>query len=233
MIIPGGMIAPPTSSALSVRFTFCAGRIMPSTSARTVRNATDASCGRVTFQRTPSPCPPWPEPECPDGAALTLIRPCFMFRETIQTLTGYAVVKPTITPSDMTAQKSGSVGCMARMSRPIISRAIVGNIPAAIMFIESHSGTKVALIAPKYEPPSMSFMNSDWKMKRPNAKPAAYSTMKSIHIGRPRAAVIAAAAMIPVASPAMQWTVEPMPCFQSGRMNSAWVPGSGSLSVRT
>lgn len=30
---------------------------------------------------------------------------------------------PTITPSDMTAQKSGSVGSITRMSRPIISRA--------------------------------------------------------------------------------------------------------------
>ena len=29
---------------------------------------------------------------------------------------------------------------MARMSRPIINRIITGNIPAAIMFIESHSG---------------------------------------------------------------------------------------------
>jgi hypothetical protein len=90
------------------------------------------------------------------------------------------------------------------MSRLIISRAMVGNMPAAIMFIESASGTKVARIAPKYEPPSMSFMNSDWKISRPNAKPAAYSTMKSIHIGRPSAAVTAAARMIPVASPATQ-----------------------------
>jgi hypothetical protein len=49
-------------------------------------------------------------------------------------------MKPTITPRDMTPQKSGSVGSMARMSRPIIKKIITGNIPAAIMFIENHSG---------------------------------------------------------------------------------------------
>lgn len=119
------------------------------------------------------------------------------------------------------------------MSRPIIRKAIVGNIPAAIMFIDNHSGTNEARRARGYEPPSMSFMNSDWKMKSPNANPAMYSTMKSIHMGNPSAAVIAAAVMIPVASPAMQWTVEPTPCFQSGLTNSPWVPGAGSLSVST
>ena len=98
------------------------------------------------------------------------------------------------------------------------------------MFIESHSGTNVPRIAPRYEPPSMSFMNSDWKMNSPKAKPAAYSTMKSSHIGSPRMAVMAAAAMMAVASPAMQCTVDPTPCFQSGRTKSSCLPGAGSLS---
>jgi hypothetical protein len=57
-------------------------------------------------------------------------------------------------------------------------------------------------------------------MNSPNANPAMYSTMRSTHIGRPNAAVIAAAAMIPVASPATQWMVDPMPCFHSGFVNS-------------
>jgi hypothetical protein len=47
-------------------------------------------------------------------------------------------------------------------------------------------------------------MNSDWKISRPKAKPATYSTIRSIHIGRPNAAVIVAATMMPVASPATQ-----------------------------
>src|SRR5882724_8202478 len=62
-------------------------------------------------------------------------------------------------------------------------------------------------------------------MKRPKAKPAAYSTIKSIHMGKPSVAVMAAAAMIPVASPATQCTVEPTPCFHRGLMNSSCVPG--------
>ncbi len=142
-------------------------------------------------------------------------------------------MKPTITPTDITAQNRGSRGSIARMSRPIISRAMVGNMPAAIMFIDSHSGMNERRTAPGYDPPSMSFMNSDWKMNRPKEKPAAYSTMKSIHIGKPSSPVIAAAAMMPLASPAMQCTVEPTPCFQSGRTNSSCVPGDGSLSAST
>jgi hypothetical protein len=46
-----------------------------------------------------------------------------------------------VTPSDITAQNCGAVGSMARMSRPIIRKIITGNMPAAIMFIDSHSGT--------------------------------------------------------------------------------------------
>jgi len=34
--------------------------------------------------------------------------------------------------------------------------------------------------------------------------------------------------MMPVASPARQWMVDPIACFQSGLMNSSWVPGRGS-----
>jgi len=76
-------------------------------------------------------------------------------------------------------------------------------------------------------------MNSDWKMNKPKAKPAAYSMMRSSHIGKPSAAVTAAARMMPVASPAMQWMVEPTPCFHSGSMNFSCSPGRGSLSART
>lgn len=47
-------------------------------------------------------------------------------------------------------------------------------------------------------------MNRAWKIGRPKAKPAAYSTIRSIPAGSPAAAVIVEAAMIPVASPARQ-----------------------------
>jgi hypothetical protein len=79
----------------------------------------------------------------------------------------------------------------------------------------------------------MSFMNRAWNTNSPKAKPATYSTTRSTHMGRPSAAVITAAATMPVASPAMQCTVEPMPCFHSGRMKLSCSPGRGSLSVRT
>src|SRR6266511_3597651 len=48
-------------------------------------------------------------------------------------------------------------------------------------------------------------------------------------IGRPSAAAIVDATMMPVASPATQRMAEPSPCFQSGLINSSWVPGAGSL----
>ena len=76
-------------------------------------------------------------------------------------------------------------------------------------------------------------MNSAWKTNSPTENPATYSTIRSIHIGRPSVAVMTAAAMIPVASPATQWIVEPMPCFDSGLMKSSCVPGCGSLSAST
>jgi hypothetical protein len=50
----------------------------------------------------------------------------------------------------------------------------------------------------------MSFINRDWKMKRPKLNPVAYSTIRSSHIGSPRVEVMAAARMMPVASPATQ-----------------------------
>jgi NADH-quinone oxidoreductase subunit I len=53
-------------------------------------------------------------------------------------------------------------------------------------------------------PPIMRCIKRDWKMKRPKAKPAKYSTIRSCHIGRPRVAVTTAAKMTPVASPATQ-----------------------------
>ncbi len=66
-----------------------------------------------------------------------------IFFFTIQTLKGYAVVKPTMTPSDITPQKTSSSGSIARMSRPIISRLIVGAMPAIIAFMLMNSGMKL------------------------------------------------------------------------------------------
>ena len=48
-------------------------------------------------------------------------------------------------PSDITIQKSGSPGHIARMSRPIISRTMTGAIPAIMQFIEISSGRKLRL----------------------------------------------------------------------------------------
>lgn len=70
----------------------------------------------------------------------SVIRPCLRFRATIHTFTGYATANPTMTPSDITPQKSSSVGSMARMSRPIISRLITGAMPAIIAFMLMNSG---------------------------------------------------------------------------------------------
>src|SRR6266498_2182314 len=148
--------------------------------------------------------------------------PCLRPLSTIQTLTGYATIRPTSTAA-----------AIARMSRPIINTTMVGNMPAIMKFIDSHSGTMECRTAARYEPPIMSFMNSDWKMNKPNPKPAAYSMTRSIPIGSPSSPVMVAATMIPVASPATQWIVEPRPCFQSGWMKRSWVPGNGSLHDRT
>ena len=52
-------------------------------------------------------------------------------------------MKPTMTPSDMTPQKSSSAGSMARMSRPIIRKLMTGAMPAIIAFMLISSGTNV------------------------------------------------------------------------------------------
>lgn len=109
----------------------------------------------------------------------------------------------------------------------------MGNIAAIIMFIEINSGKNELRTAPTYDPPIMSFKNSDWKTSRPNAKPKAYSVTRSTHIGVPTAAVMTAAMMIPVASPATQWMVDPSACFHIGLTNSSCVPGAGSRQEST
>ncbi len=138
-----------------------------------------------------------------------------------------------MTPSDITPQNSNSPGSIARMSRPIIRKLMTGAMPAIMQFMLMSSGTKLRRTFSRYVPPIIDFMKSDWKMKSPNPKPVRYSTMRSAHIGRPSAAVITAARMIPVASPATQWIVDPTPCFHSGAMNFSCSPGRGSLSART
>ena len=79
----------------------------------------------------------------------------------------------------------------------------------------------------------MFFMNSAWKTKSPHRKPQRYSTTRSSHMGSPSEAVTTAARMMPVESPAMQCTVEPMPCFHSGSTKRSCAPGRGSLSAST
>lgn len=41
----------------------------------------------------------------------------------------------------MTPQYSGWVGCIARMSWPIMPTTITGTMPAITMFIDNHSGS--------------------------------------------------------------------------------------------
>ncbi|MNY77523.1 hypothetical protein D3C86_2174550 [compost metagenome] len=50
---------------------------------------------------------------------------------------------------------------MARMSRPIISSAIVGAMPAIIAFMLMNSGMKDFLTFSRYVPPIMFFMKRD------------------------------------------------------------------------
>ena len=107
-------------------------------------------------------------------------------------------------PIDMTNQKSGSPGHIARMSRPIMSTIITGAIPAIIMFIDTSSGMKLRRTFSVYDPPITARMKSAWKMRSPKRKPAMYSISRSAHIGSPSRAVMIAARMIPVASPATQ-----------------------------
>ena len=147
-------------------------------------------------------------------------------------LAGYANVNPAITPSDITPQNRSSPGAIARMSRPIMSVLMTAAMAAIIVFILMNSGRNVLRTFCQYVPPIIRFMNSDWKIRRPKRNPAMYSTIRSIHIGNPSVAVMTAAKMMPVASPATQWMVLPTPCFHSGRTNSSWVPGWGSLSAK-
>lgn len=65
-------------------------------------------------------------------------------------------------------------------------------------------------------------------MNRPKAKPAAYSIQMSTPICRLKKLVITAATMMPVASPAAQWMVEPTACFHSGAIKASCVPDEGS-----
>jgi len=44
-------------------------------------------------------------------------------------------VNPAITPSDMTPQKSSSVGTIARISRPIMRKLMTGAMPAIMKFM--------------------------------------------------------------------------------------------------
>ena len=86
----------------------------------------------------------WAAPSLPARSPFrTVIRPCLSCRATSHTLTGYANANPTVIPSDMTNQKSGSPGHIARMSRPIMSTIMTGAIPAIIEFIETSSGIKL------------------------------------------------------------------------------------------
>ena len=119
------------------------------------------------------------------------------------------------------------------MSRPIIRKLITGAMPAIMKFMLMNSGMKLLSTFSRYVPPIIDFMNSDWKMNNPQAKPVTYSTTRSSHIGRPSEAVMTAARMIPVASPATQWMVLPTPCFHSGEVNCSCSPGRGSLSAST
>ena len=48
MIMPGGMIAPPTSCALKVRLVYDAAKTIAATSASTLTSVTTANCVRVT-----------------------------------------------------------------------------------------------------------------------------------------------------------------------------------------
>ena len=63
-IIPGGMIAPPTSWALSRRLTNAAGSVIPPTSMINVNAVTAASCAPVMSDRI-APPPPDFEPAIP------------------------------------------------------------------------------------------------------------------------------------------------------------------------
>ncbi len=75
MIMPGGMIAPPTSRADKRMFTKSDGTVMPLSSIRSVDIVTAASCGRVTSGCIPGPASTGEAlpcalcPACPAGLA--------------------------------------------------------------------------------------------------------------------------------------------------------------------
>jgi hypothetical protein len=69
-------------------------------------------------------------------AASVIARRDFLLRLTTQ------LAKPKITPSDIIAQNGSSVGFMARMSRPIMSRLMVGAIAAIIALMLISSGNE-------------------------------------------------------------------------------------------
>lgn len=62
-------------------------------------------------------------------------------------------------------------------------------------------------------------MKSAWKTRSPSEYPAAYSMTRSTGFVKPSAVVTAVARMIPPASPATQWIVEPTARFHCGAMN--------------
>ena len=118
MIIPGGMISPPTSCALRVMLTAFAGATIPTTSAIAENAPTTVSCGTVTAPAPEGWCascpdpgddaPPaaWSWPACASGGCglccacascswgwlagwgRTVIRPCLRPFFTIHTFTG-------------------------------------------------------------------------------------------------------------------------------------------------
>ena len=155
-ITPGGMMLSPTSFAPRRRLTEPAGATMPTASASTETSPTAPSCAAVGPRpRALSPfVPAWCPCDAPPAsfgasaakcvpAGRSVMRPCLMPCATIQALAGYATTKPTMTPSDTTPQKSSCSGSIARMSRPIISRLIVGAMPAIMKFMLMNSGRKL------------------------------------------------------------------------------------------
>jgi len=100
-------------------------------------------------------------------------------------------VKPTITPTDITAQNRGSRGSIARMSRPIISRAIGREHAGGHHVHRQPFGDERAADGAGVRPPEHVLHEQRLEDEQAEGEPAAYSTMKSIHIGKPSSPVIA------------------------------------------
>src|SRR5215470_17018114 len=94
-------------------------------------------------------------------------------------------MKPTSSPIDITNQKRGLAGSAANGMRDF-SAITVGTIPAISRFIDSSSAMNVLRSERRYEPPTMSRMNSAWKIVQPKAKPRMYSTATSTKPARPK-----------------------------------------------